>query len=248
MRIDILTIFPDMFASPFEESIVKIAQDKGLLEIHAIDIRGYAKGAHRQVDDYPYGGGPGMVMKPEPIFETLTDLASGKTSDIDKIGRIVLLSPRGKKFSQEMAREFSLEKRLVLICGRYEGVDERVSEIVHDEISIGDYILSGGEFAAMVIVEATARLIPGVVGKEQSVVEESFSQAMLEYSHYTRPADYEGRKVPEVLLSGDHAEIAKWRRKEALRRTLMMRPDLLDEAKLSEEDKKILEELKKRKS
>lgn len=225
-----------------------MAQDKGLLEIRPIDIREYASGVHRQVDDYPYGGGPGMVMKPEPIFKALTDLAGGKTAKIKKIGRIILLSPRGRLFSQKLARELSGEERLVLICGRYEGVDERVSEVVHDEISIGDYVLSGGEFAAMVVIEATTRLIPGVVGKEESIREESFSQGVLEYPHYTRPADYQGRKVPQVLLSGDHAQIKNWRRRKALKKTLLMRPDLLEKAELTKEDEKILDKLKGEKS
>lgn len=248
MRIDILTIFPGMFESPFRESILKIAQDKGLLEIYIHDVRDYTHNKHRQVDDYPYGGGPGMVMKPEPIFEAVLSLLDGKLANIGKLARVILLSPRGKRFDQEFANELSREKRLLLICGRYEGVDERVHEIVSDEISIGDYILSGGELAAMVLTDTVARLIPGVVGKEKSVAEESFAEGLLEHPHYTRPAEFMGMRVPEVLLSGDHAAISRWRREKSLETTFLVRPDLLEKARLAKEDLSYLEKFKRQRS
>ncbi|MFZ3063300.1 MAG: tRNA (guanosine(37)-N1)-methyltransferase TrmD [Actinomycetota bacterium] len=248
MRIDILTIFPGMFESPFRESILKIAQDKGLLEIYIHDVRDYTHNKHRQVDDYSYGGGPGMVMKPEPIFEAVLSLLDGKLANIGKLARVILLSPRGKRFDQEFANELSREKRLLLICGRYEGVDERVHEIVSDEISIGDYILSGGELAAMVLTDTVARLIPGVVGKEKSVAEESFAEGLLEHPHYTRPAEFMGMRVPEVLLSGDHAAISRWRREKSLETTFLVRPDLLEKARLAKEDLSYLEKFKRQRS
>jgi tRNA (guanine37-N1)-methyltransferase len=245
MRIDILTIFPSMFESPFRESILKIAQDKGLLEVYIHDIRQYTHDKHHQVDDYPYGGGPGMVMKPEPIFEAVLSLLDGKLANIGKLARVILLTPRGKRFTQQLAEELSRERKLILICGHYEGVDERVHEIVNDDISIGDYILSGGELPAMVLTDAVTRLIPGVVGKEKSVAEESFAEGLLEYPHYTRPAEFMGMRVPEVLLSGNHAAIARWRREKALERTFLVRPNLLEKAHLPKDDLTYLEGLKK---
>jgi len=240
MRFDILTIFPEMFASPFEHSILKRAREAGLIDVQLVNIRDFAEDKHHVTDDYPYGGGNGMVMKPEPIAKALRDVEgrSGK-------GKVILLSPSGKRFDQGIAKGLSAEEHLVLICGRYEGIDERVREsFVDEEISVGDYILTGGELPAMIIIDAVSRLIPGVLGCADSPEEESFSRDLLEYPQYTRPPEFEGKRVPDVLLSGHHAEIVKWRRKEALRKTLIVRPDLLEKADLSREDKKIIEDLK----
>lgn len=240
MRFDILTIFPEIFTSPFEHSILKRAREAGLIDISLVNIRDFAVDKYRMTDDYPYGGGSGMVMKPEPIVRALmhVERETGK-------GRAVLLSPSGKRFDQGIAKRLSSEKHLVLICGRYEGVDERVRErFVDEEISIGDYILTGGEFPAMIVVDAVSRLIPGVLGCAESPEDESFSADILEYPQYTRPPEFEGMKVPEVLLSGNHAEIARWRRKEALKKTRLVRPDLLEKASLSDEDRKLIQDIK----
>ncbi|MEK6725637.1 MAG: tRNA (guanosine(37)-N1)-methyltransferase TrmD [Deltaproteobacteria bacterium] len=242
MRFDILTIFPEMFASPFEHSILKRAREAGFVDINLVNIRDFAEDRHQMTDDYPYGGGNGMVMKPEPIVRALRDVEekSGK-------GKVILLSPSGKEFDQSTAKRLSTEHHLVMICGRYEGVDERVRNgFVDEEISIGDYILTGGEFPAMIIVDAVSRLIPGVLGCSESPEEESFSKDLLEYPQYTRPPEFEGMRVPDVLLSGNHAEISRWRRREAFRKTLLVRPDLLEKADLLEEDKKIINEIKGR--
>ena len=221
MRIDVLTLFPGMFAGPFDESIVRRARDSGQLEVRLTDIRDFAIDRHRTVDDTPYGGGPGMVMKPDPVFAAVESVRRADS-------RVVLLSPRGRLFRQPIAVELSRLPHLVLICGHYEGVDERVSlHLVDDELSIGDYILTGGELAAMVVIDAVARLLPGVLGAHQSILEESHSAGLLEYPHYTRPAEYRGWRVPEVLLSGHHGEIHRWRREQALERTRRQRPDLL---------------------
>lgn len=241
MRFDILTIFPEIFTSPFEHSILKRARETGLIEINLVNIRDFAEDKHHMTDDYPYGGGSGMVMKPEPIAKALRDIESKKGK-----GRVILLSPSGGRLDQETAKRLSTEEHLVLICGRYEGIDERVRErFIDEEISVGDYILTGGEFPAMVIVDAVSRLIPGVLGCAESPEEESFSGNILEYPQYTRPPEFEGLKVPDVLLSGNHAEIARWRRVEALKKTLLVRPDLLEKADLSNEDNKMIEELKR---
>lgn len=241
MRFDILTIFPDIFTSPFEHSILKRAREAGLIDINLVNIRDFAADRHKMTDDYPYGGGSGMVMKPEPIAKALRHV-----EQIAGRGRVILLSPSGKRFDQAVARRLSNERHLVLICGRYEGIDERVRErFVDEEMSVGDYILTGGEFPAMVIVDAVSRLIPGVLGCAESPEEESFSRDILEYPQYTRPPEFEGMKVPDVLLSGNHAEIARWRRREALKKTILVRPDLMEKADLSDEDKKIIEELKR---
>ena len=237
MRIDILSIFPAMFRGPFEESIVKRAVEKGLVDIHIHDIRQWASDRHRTVDDYPHGGGPGMVMKPEPLFAAVEAVLE----QAPERGPIVLLTPQGRLFRQQMAGEFAREQRLVLICGHYEGVDARVQEhLATDEISIGDYVLSGGELPAMVVVDAVVREIPGVLGAPDASVEESFTQGLLEYPQYTRPADFRGLTVPDVLLSGNHREIARWRRRESLLRTARRRPDLLAQAELTEEERRWL--------
>jgi tRNA (guanine37-N1)-methyltransferase len=238
IRFDILTLFPGMFASPFQSSLLQKAREKNLVQIHIHDIRSFAEDKHRMADDYPYGGGGGMVMKVEPIARALGSLGPLAGA------RRVLLTPQGKTFRQEKARELSRYPRIVLICGHYEGIDERVRENLIDcEISIGDYVLTGGELAAMVIVDAVSRFIPGVLGNEASAEQDSFSAGLLEYPQYTRPAAFGGWKVPEVLLSGNHALIERWRRKESLRRTLRRRPDLLAKAQLTDEDRILLQEI-----
>jgi tRNA (guanine37-N1)-methyltransferase len=223
MRIDIITIFPKMFEGVFGQSIIKRAQEKGLVEIALTQLRDYTSDRHKTVDDRPYGGGPGMVLKPEPIFRAMADLEKrfGK-------GSVILLTPQGERFNQSLARELSKKNHLYFICGHYEGVDERVGEhLVHREISIGDYVLSGGEIAAMVVVDSVVRLIPGVLGDKDSLAEESFAEGLLEYPHYTRPAEVKGQKVPEVLLSGNHKAIKKFREEKGLERTKNRRPELL---------------------
>jgi tRNA (guanine37-N1)-methyltransferase len=237
MRIDILTIFPSMFRGPFEESIVKRAVEKGLVQIFLHDIRDYASDRHRTVDDYPYGGGQGMVMKPEPLFAAVEDVQG----QAPERGPIVLLTPQGRLFDQEVAVELAGHDRLILICGHYEGVDARVHEhLATDQTSIGDYVLSGGELAAMVVVDAVVRQIPGALGSPLSSADDSFAEGLLEYPQYTRPADFQGMSVPEVLLSGNHGEIARWRRQQSLLRTAQRRPDLLARADLTEEEKQWL--------
>jgi tRNA (guanine37-N1)-methyltransferase len=236
MHCDIFTLFPGMFQGPLTESILKRAQDKGLLSIALHNIRDATTDKHHIVDDYPYGGGAGMVMKPDPIFAAIEPVYQG--------GPIILLTPQGRLFNQQIASEFAQQPRLTLLCGHYEGVDERVIEhLVTDELSIGDYVLTGGELAAMIVVDAVARLIPGVVTGE-SIQEESHSGGLLEYPHYTRPPEFRGWPIPDVLLSGHHEQIARWRRKESLRRTRQRRPDLFAKLDLSSKlDKKLLEEL-----
>ena len=224
IRFDILSVFPGMFASPLAESLIGKARDKGLVDIRFHDIRDYATDRHRMTDDAPYGGGGGMVMKVEPIDRALEAILPDRSE-----GLVILMTPQGEPFSQRRAEELASHPRLVLLCGHYEGVDERVREhLVDRELSIGDYVLTGGELAAMVVVDAVSRLIPGVLGNDASAAEDSFSTGILEYPHYTRPATYRGWPVPEVLLSGNHAEIDAWRRTEALKRTLARRPDLLE--------------------
>ncbi len=239
MRFDILTLFPAMFSSPFQQSILAKAIEKGLIEVRTVNIRDFAMDKHQVVDDAPYGGGQGMVMKVEPIARAIEQVKLGNPSV-----RTVYLTPEGKRFNQGTARELSSRSHLILLCGRYEGVDERVRELlVDEEISIGDYVLTGGELAAMVLIDAVSRFLPGVLGSDRSAEEDSFIGSLLEYPQYTRPPSFRGYEVPEVLLSGNHQAISGWRKKEALRRTLMRRPDLLNGASLSEEDKKILEEI-----
>lgn len=226
MRIDIITAFPDLVRSPLEESIIKRAQQKGVVQIRVHNLRDFATGKHRQVDDYPYGGGSGMILKPEPIFNCVESLLK---ENRDSSPRIILMSPQGVKHSQKMAWELSRCQHLIFICGHYKGVDERVREnLITDEISIGDYILTGGELPALVVIDSVVRLIPGVLGDFDSVTTDSFQNGLLDHPHYTRPRDFRGMKVPEVLLSGHHAEIEKWRKKKALEMTLKRRKDLLD--------------------
>lgn len=225
---DIVTIFPDFFRNTFEYGIVRRAKAAGLVDIKAHDLRHWTSDKHRTVDDRPFGGGDGMVLKPEPVFAAVEDLTGSSGSSYSPGTRVVLLSAQGRVLSQKVAEDFSKSAQIVLICGRYEGVDERVAEaLVTDEISIGDYVLSGGEPAAVVVVDTVVRLLPGALGSETSIVHESFSQGMLDHPQYTRPPEFRGLRVPEVLLTGNHAEIEHWRREAALRKTQQNRPDLL---------------------
>ena len=234
MKIDVITIFPRMFKSPFAESIMQRAREQGRLELGVHDLRDYCHDRHRVVDDYPYGGGAGMVMRPEPAFRAIEAL-QGESPGC----RVILPTPAGVRFSQALAEELSRLEQLVIFCPHYEGLDERVSGLIDYEISLGDYILTGGELPAMVMIDAVVRLLPGVLGSAASLEEESFSP-LLEYPHYTRPAEYDGLRVPEVLLSGHHARIRAWRRRQALYRTFLRRPDLLAQAELSPEELALL--------
>jgi tRNA (guanine37-N1)-methyltransferase len=261
MQVDIITIFPDFFRGPLDFGIVRRAREAGLVKIEIHDLRAFTRDRHRTVDDRPFGGGEGMVLKPEPLFECVEamKLAPREERAVAKQS-VVLLSAQGKRFDQKLASELAESDRLVLICGRYEGVDERVGTYLADrEISIGDYVLSGGELGAAVIVDTVTRLLPGAVGNEASTRQESFcagaevggngpsstcsSGGLLDYPHYTRPADFRGMKVPEVLVNGNHDEIRRWRRRSALEKTLRNRPDLLDRAALSEEDRELISEI-----
>ena len=239
MHIDVLTLFPEMFPGIFDLSIMKRAIDQKLVTIGLHNIRDYTHDKHHTADDYPYGGGAGMVLKPEPIFEAVESIE--KKADTP----IILLSPQGRLFTQSVAQELAQHSQLVLICGHYEGIDERVREhLASDEISIGDYVLSGGELAAMVIIDSVFRLVPGVLGSEASPLDDSHVGGLLEYPHYTRPPEYRGWPVPEVLLSGNHAQISRWRREQAIRRTLEQRPELLAKAELSSEEERLVERLR----
>ena len=220
MKIDVLTLFPEMFVGPLDHSMVKRARDLGILNLRVVNLRDYTHDRHKTVDDKPFGGGPGMLLKPEPIFEAVENLASANT-------RVIMLTPAGRKFDQQLARELAQQEHLLFLCGAYEGFDERVRALAQDEISIGDYVLTNGALPAMVVIDAITRLLPGVLGDDQSSQDESFSHGTLEYPHYTRPAEFRGMKVPDVLLSGNHAEIEKWRREQGKVRTREKRPDLL---------------------
>lgn len=238
MIFSVLTLFPGIFSSPLKESLLGKAVEKGLVDFNIVNIRDFADDPHRTCDDAPYGGGPGMVMKVEPIFKAMQHVtgAYGKA-------RVVLLSPQGRTFDQFTAGRFSRLPHVCLICGRYEGIDERVLEYVDEEISVGDYVVSGGEFPALVVIDAVARFIPGVLGNDESVNTESFTEPLLEYPQYTRPENFMGMAVPPVLLSGNHEEIRRWRRKEAIRRTVLKRPDLLNGFEPGEEDKRLMREV-----
>ncbi len=241
MHFDVFTLFPAIFEGPLQESILKRAQEMGRLVVALHDIRAYASGKHRITDDYPYGGGGGMVMKPEPIFAAVQGVLGERVSDAP----IILLTPQGRLFDQGVARELAVYERLALICGRYEGVDERVRQyLATDEISIGDYVLTGGELPGLVLIDAVTRLLPGVLGDVGATLDDSHASGLLEYPHYTRPPDFCGYTVPEILLSGHHAQIARWRRREALRRTWERRPDLLEQVKLLPADLQFLDELR----
>jgi tRNA (guanine37-N1)-methyltransferase len=244
MRIDVLTLFPEMFQAALGTSIFKRAIDRKLVCINLHNIRDYAHDKHRTVDDYPYGGGPGMVLKPEPIFEAVESIKSAIPPKEAELVPVILLTPQGRLFSQQIAQELSKHSHLILICGHYEGVDERVREhLVTDEISIGDYVLTGGELPAMVVMDAVVRLLPGVLGSEASAQDDSHAHGLLEYPQYTRPQVYRGWSVPEVLLSGNHAQIAEWRREQIILRTLKRRPDLLNKTNLGWEERKLVERL-----
>jgi tRNA (guanine37-N1)-methyltransferase len=244
MIFDILTIFPEIFRSPLSESLIKKALDKGILQVRIWNLRDFTQDKHRTTDDYPYGGGAGMVMKADPIFRAVEQIKSNNPG-----ARTLLLTPQGERFHQGLARDLSEHKHWILICGRYEGLDERVRlGVVDRELSIGDYVLNGGEIPALVFLEVVSRYVPGFLGSEQSVEEESFSDGLLEYPQYTRPPVFRGMEVPEVLLSGKHAEIKRWRRRESLKRTYLRRPDLLEKVDLSEEDLAFLAELKNQKA
>jgi len=238
MRIDILTLFPNMFSGPFAESIVKRAMDRNLISITIHNLRDWGSGKHKVVDDYPFGGGTGMVMKSEPLFEATEAIkAEGACSSAP----VILLTPQGRVFNQRIAAELAALDRLILICGHYEGIDERVREhLATDEISIGDYVLTGGELAAMVVVDAVVRQLPGVLGSEDSAKDDSHTSGLLEYPQYTRPRTYRGWEVPQVLLSGNHAQIAAWHREQSILRTLSRRPELLEKADLSPEERELI--------
>jgi tRNA (guanine37-N1)-methyltransferase len=244
LKVDVLTLFPGILAGPLNESILKRAREKGLLDARVWNIRDFTEDKHRTADDSPYGGEAGMVLKPEPIFKAMEAVRAAHPGEGLST---ILLSPQGRLFDHQEAERLSRETgRIVLLCGHYEAIDERVKDaLVDEELSIGDYVLTGGELAALVVIDATARLIPGVLGDEESAYRDSFGDGLLDHPHYTRPAEFRGMKVPEVLLSGNHDAIARWRRREALKATLKKRPDLLATAELTDEDRKIVEELKK---
>lgn len=239
MNIHVLSLFPDMFSGVFGASILKKAQEKNAVKLEVTDIRTFSGNKHNQVDDYPYGGGAGMVLKPEPMFSAVEAICAGKQP------RIILMCPQGERFTQKKAEELSQEKELVFLCGHYEGYDERIRQhLVTDEISIGDFVLTGGELGAMTVIDSVVRLLPGVLGQEDSHIQDSFSTGLLEHPHYTRPAEFRGMKVPDVLLSGNHAKIEQWREEQSLKRTFERRPDLLDQYPLTDKQKLYLEKLK----
>lgn len=239
MNIHVLSLFPDMFSGVFGASILKKAQEKGAVNLEVTDIRTFSGNKHNQVDDYPYGGGAGMVLKPEPMFSAVEAITAGKQP------RIILMCPQGERFTQKKAEELAKETELVFLCGHYEGYDERIRQhLVTDEISIGDFVLTGGELGAMTVIDSVVRLLPGVLGQEDSHIQDSFSTGLLEHPHYTRPAEFRGMKVPDVLLSGNHAKIDQWREEQSLKRTFERRPDLLEQYPLTDKQKLYLEKLK----
>ncbi len=242
MRFHVMTLFPDMVSGGLRTSITGRAIENHIFELNIVNIRDYSRDKHKHVDDYPYGGGAGMVMQPGPVYDCYQDIVK----DMDKKPRVIYMTPQGKVFSQAIAEELSKEKELIFLCGHYEGIDERVlEEIVTDELSIGDYVLTGGELPAMVMIDSISRLIPGVLNNDDSAEYESFQDGLLEYPQYTRPETFMDKKVPSVLLSGHHGNIEKWRREQSLKRTLIRRPELLEKAELSKDDKKTLEKLRK---
>ncbi len=242
MRFDVLTLFPEVINAVLKESIIGRAQEKGIIEINAVNIRDFSKNKHKKADDYPYGGGGGMIMTAQPIYDAYLSIVK----DLDYKPKVIYLSPQGRVLTQEVVKELSGEKHLVLLCGHYEGIDERIiEEIVDEEVSIGDYVLTGGELPAMVLIDSVSRLIPGVLSTEESYSNESHYNGLLEYPQYTRPVEFNGRKVPDILLSGHHANITRWRRKEAIKRTYLKRPDLFEKFEPNEEDKELIKELLK---
>jgi tRNA (guanine37-N1)-methyltransferase len=249
MQFEVFTLLPEVFPSYLETSILKRARERGLIRVNIHNIRDHTHDKHHTTDDTPYGGGGGMVMKPEPVFEaieTVLGLASPpSTVELDSATPIILLTPQGRVFNQTIAKELSAHPRIALLCGRYEGIDERIREnLVTDEISIGDYVLTGGEIPALLLIDAIARLLPDVLGDPTGAEDDSHAMGLLEYPHYTRPPEFRGWKAPEVLLSGDHGKIDKWRREQALERTFRKRPDMLEKAELTKEDLKFIESLK----
>lgn len=237
MRFDIFTLFPTMFDGPFGDSIIARALNAEIIQVQMHNIRDFAEGKHQVTDDYPYGGGGGMVMKPEPVFDAVESILGPEAAC-----PVILLTPQGRVFSQAVARELSAHERIALICGRYEGFDERIrTRLATDEISVGDYVLTGGELPALIIIDALTRLLPGALGDPTGAEDDSHASGLLEYPHYTRPPEFRGDKVPDILISGDHAKIEKWRREQSLLRTLARRPDLLEKAELTEKDKKFVE-------
>ena len=249
MQFEVFTLLPEVFPPYLESSILQRARQRGLIHVKIHNIRDYTHDRHHTTDDTPYGGGGGMVMKPEPVFEAVESVL-GHNSDLAQPPPIpvVLLTPQGRVFTQRVAEEFSRYERIALLCGRYEGVDERIREhLVTDEVSIGDYVLTGGELPALLIIDAVSRLIPGVLGDPTGAEDDSHSMGLLEYPHYTKPAEFRGWRVPEILLSGDHGKIEKWRREQALTRTLKKRPDMLEKAELNEKDRKFIASIKPQK-
>ncbi|SDL74764.1 tRNA (guanosine(37)-N1)-methyltransferase TrmD [Sediminibacillus halophilus] len=243
MKIDILTLFPEMFDGVMNHSILKKAQDTGAFQYRLVNFREYSQNKHKKVDDYPYGGGAGMVLTPQPVFDAVEDL-SADCSEKKAKPRIVLMCPQGEPYNQSKAMELANEEHLIFICGHYEGYDERIREhIATDEISIGDYVLTGGELGAMVVIDSVVRLLPGVLGNESSAPEDSFSTGLLEHPHYTRPLDFRGMRVPDVLVSGNHGKIEEWRRLQSLKRTYQRRRDLLDDFPLTDKERQWLEDL-----
>jgi len=246
MKFEVFTLLPEVFPTYLESSILQRARQRGLIEVRVHNIRDYTHDKHHTTDDTPYGGGGGMVMKPEPVFDAVESVLGTRVNDQPKVVPIILLTPQGRVFTQRAAEELSRYDHIALLCGRYEGVDERIREhLVTDEISVGDYVLTGGELPALTIIDAVSRLIPGVLGDPDGAADDSHSMGLLEYPHYTRPPEFRGWQVPDVLLSGDHGKIERWRREQALLRTFMKRPDLLDKAELSEPDRKFIEGLMK---
>lgn len=243
MKIDVLSLFPEMFSGVLGHSILHKAAEKGAVQYNVVNFRDYADNKHQTVDDYPYGGGAGMVLKPQPLFDAVGALKDKAESNST---RVILLCPQGKRYDQKIAEELAKEDHLIFVCGHYEGYDERIRQhVVTDEISIGDYVLTGGEIGAMVVIDSVVRLLPEVLGNQESHMKDSFSTGLLEHPHYTRPSDFRGMKVPEVLLQGNHKLIEEWRNKEALRRTFLRRPDLLEKIELTKEQEKWLNEIKK---
>jgi tRNA (guanine37-N1)-methyltransferase len=247
MQFEVFTLLPEVFPPYLESSILQRARQRGLIDVRVHNIRDYTHDKHHTTDDTPYGGGGGMVMKPEPVFEAVESVLGISSDPAQPVNiPVILLTPQGRVFTQRVAEKLSLHERVALLCGRYEGVDERIREhLVTDEISIGDYVLTGGELPALILIDAVSRLIPGVLGDPTGAEDDSHSMGLLEYPHYTRPPEFRGWQVPEVLLSGDHGKIEKWRREQALIRTFNKRPDMLEKAELSEADKKFVENLKK---
>ncbi|SDK93889.1 tRNA (guanosine(37)-N1)-methyltransferase TrmD [Alkalibacterium thalassium] len=239
MKIDVVTLFPEMFDGPLGHSIVSRAIDKGIVEVNRVNFRQFGKGKHQVVDDTPYGGGAGMLLKPEPLFDAMESIEE-RSPETKK--RVILMDPAGKPFNQAMAEDFSEEEHLVFLCGHYEGYDERIRSLVTDEVSLGDYVLTGGELAAMVMIDASVRLLPNVLGNAASAQTDSHSSGLLEHPHYTRPAEYKGMGVPDVLMSGNHAKIDEWRHKESLKRTYFRRPDMLETRDLTKQEQQWIKE------